>query len=400
MTREFHPRFILAKVMVMLCMILPVSYVAVAQELKLAGGDEENDIWTIPDGTPQELFQYMNRLKQIAPTERTREAAIAHMKKQVETVLAACDKILEGKPESEIEMLVINEKLQAYGALGQIEPAQAGQLINDLMKSLENDTREPIIELVRMYRMQERIANFARMPKESQVAFMDELAEKIQKDGVDRALFGAILQISQSLTQSESTADAVGLFELLAKGMEESNDQMLKARAPTARGMARRFNLPGNFMEITGTTAEGEPFDWDSYRGKVVLVDFWASWCGPCRSEIPNMKEQLEKYGDKGFEIVGVNLDNTVEQYEQYVQTEGLTWTNLMSQKETERGWDNPLAAHYGITGIPTAILVDQEGKVVSMMARGSQLNLLLDELLGDGEGGDGETEDEESEAS
>ena len=157
----------------------------------------------------------------------------------------------------------------------------------------------------------------------------------------------------------------------------------MSSRAERTRGAARRLKLPGNFMEITGKTAEGEELDWASYRGKVVLVDFWASWCGPCRAEIPNIKAQLEAYSSKGFAIVGVNLDTTKEAYQKYVDKEELSWTNLMSDKEEERGWNNPLANYYGVSGIPTAILVDKEGKVISMSARGTQLNKLLEEQLG-----------------
>jgi thioredoxin-related protein len=103
------------------------------------------------------------------------------------------------------------------------------------------------------------------------------------------------------------------------------------------------------------------------------------------------MKAQLKKYGDRGFAIVGINLDRTINEYQNYVDREELTWVNLMSQKESERGWNSPLAVHYGISGIPTAILVDKEGKVVSMTARGGELNRLLAELLGDVETGDSE---------
>ena len=128
----------------------------------------------------------------------------------------------------------------------------------------------------------------------------------------------------------------------------------------------------------------------DFIGGGPRLLNLWASWCGPCRAEIPNMKAQLEAYGDRGFTIVGVNLDNSMQDYQRIVQQEELSWVNLMSLKEEERGWNHPLAVHYGISGIPTAILVDKEGKVVSMTARGGELNRLLALLLGEAYGKSG----------
>ena len=164
-------------------------------------------------------------------------------------------------------------------------------------------------------------------------------------------------------------------------------------------GAARRIRLPGNFMKVHGRTAEGEKFDWSSYRGKFVLVDFWASWCGPCRREIPNMKAQLSNY-ESDFAIVGINLDTKKSSYDQYVEKESLTWTNIMSDVPEEMGWDNPLATEYGIMSIPTAILVDREGKVISMNARGEELNRLLEEHLGAAAGGDdGDSDDAASES-
>ena len=95
------------------------------------------------------------------------------------------------------------------------------------------------------------------------------------------------------------------------------------------------------------------------------------------------MKRNLALYGERGFHIVGVNLDKSLEACEKYVDQEQLPWVNLISDKDGQRGWDNPLATHYGISAIPTAILVDQEGKVVSLRARGKELDRLLEKLLG-----------------
>jgi thiol-disulfide isomerase/thioredoxin len=167
---------------------------------------------------------------------------------------------------------------------------------------------------------------------------------------------------------------------------EASDNEEIKATLEESNlaGMTRRLSLMGNPMEITGTLLGGEEVDWESYRGKVVLVDFWATWCGPCRAEVPNILAMHKAYGAKGFDVLGVSLDETAEDAETYIEEQGIPWKSLFSDKEEERGWANPLARYYGINGIPTAILVDQEGKVVDMNARGERLQQRLQELLGD----------------
>ena len=147
-------------------------------------------------------------------------------------------------------------------------------------------------------------------------------------------------------------------------------------------GAARRLDLLGNPLELSGTEMDGSKFDWAKYRGKVVLVDFWATWCGPCLAELPNVKKNYELYHDKGFDIVGVSLDQDRAKLEEFLQKEQNPWTTLH-----DGAWnDNAVATYYGIMGIPTVILVDKEGKVVSTRARGPELGKLLAELLGPAE--------------
>jgi len=114
-----------------------------------------------------------------------------------------------------------------------------------------------------------------------------------------------------------------------------------------------------------------------------VLVDFWATWCGPCRAEVPNVLENYLKYHKLGFDVVGISLDEKRSDAEDYVTQTNIPWPSLFHESSGETGWQNPMAVKYGITGIPTAILVDQEGNVVSMQARGPRLGAALEKLLG-----------------
>ena len=108
------------------------------------------------------------------------------------------------------------------------------------------------------------------------------------------------------------------------------------------------------------------------------------------------MKRNLASYGDKGFEIVGINLDSSRDAFEKCIEDKEITWTNLLGDPTEGGGWDHPMATYYGISAIPTAILVDQEGKVVSLRARGSELDRLLADILGPVEES---TEDDEADS-
>ena len=341
----------------------------------------EENLFVVPDGSAAELFAFINKVKRTPSTKRDREARIAHLTEQVKAVLEACDRIMASEPEVAVELKVVNERLGAYRA-ARSTALNVGGKEKELLTALESDTRPEVVKFWSARRLTEKANSIRSMSAEERTQFVEELFALIDEKGIDRSTYGTTSSVARFLG-AKNPEEGAQIYERLAAAMEKSEDAEISERAAKAIGAARRMRLPGRFMEVMGRTAEGDEFDWDSYRGKVVLVDFWASWCGPCRAEIPNMKAQLEKYADKGFAIVGVNLDTSVERYQQYVDSQKLTWTNLMSDNPEEMGWENPLATYYGVSGIPTAILVDKEGKVVSLAARGNELNAKLVELLG-----------------
>lgn len=128
---------------------------------------------------------------------------------------------------------------------------------------------------------------------------------------------------------------------------------------------------PGaTFPDFNETDINGKPFTLANYKGKVVLLDFWATWCGPCRAELPNVLETYNKYHSKGFEIMGISLDENKEKLVQFIKDKNIPWQQYFDGK----GWENKLGQKYGITAIPATFLIDGQGKIVARDLYGEEL--------------------------
>jgi thiol-disulfide isomerase/thioredoxin len=131
--------------------------------------------------------------------------------------------------------------------------------------------------------------------------------------------------------------------------------------------------------ELALETPEGNIFKLSDLKGQYVMIDFWASWCGPCRRENPNVVAAYKKYHSAGFEILGVSLDNEKAKWTAAIAADGLTWKHISDLK----GWQSVAAQTYEISSIPATVLLDKEGKIVARNLRGPALEAKLMEIFG-----------------
>jgi thiol-disulfide isomerase/thioredoxin len=131
--------------------------------------------------------------------------------------------------------------------------------------------------------------------------------------------------------------------------------------------------------EITMNTTEDKPLSLSSLKGKVVLVDFWASWCGPCRAENPNVVAAYNKYKSKGFEIFSVSLDKDKDKWMAAIQKDNLTWKSHVCDFKY---WQSPVVQLYNFTGIPYNVLLDKKGNIIAKNLRGEELEKKLEEVF------------------
>ncbi len=140
-----------------------------------------------------------------------------------------------------------------------------------------------------------------------------------------------------------------------------------------------KVNGIGTEMEdFTQNDTDGKPFKLSSLRGKYVLVDFWASWCRPCRQENPNVVANYNKYKSKNFTVLGVSLDKAKPAWVEAINMDGLTWTHVSDLQ----GWSNAVAQQFRITSIPQNFLVGPDGKIIAKNLRGAALDHKLEQLL------------------
>ncbi len=163
--------------------------------------------------------------------------------------------------------------------------------------------------------------------------------------------------------------------------LEEVENYLLQRQRYEEQQKALAKLAPGNpAPEITLNDPSGNSRSLSDLKGKVVLIDFWASWCRPCRAENPNVVRLYNKYKNKGFDIFSVSLDQQADKWIAAIEQDGLVWENHVSDL---LGWNTSVTSLYGFSGIPYTVLIDKQGNIIASKLRGPSLEAKLKEIFG-----------------
>jgi thiol-disulfide isomerase/thioredoxin len=307
--------------------------------------------------------------------------------------LEAANKIIAANPTKEQRCEALKIKLEAFGSMPTLPNddtiiAKEEKLVEEFEKAgLSTEARQAL----RMA-LATRVQLAPGRTPEDREKTIEKVKDFIRSGQVDASGISLASSTGRAAEGSGSTELAIKTYRDLGKLLLEQKDEKVAQAAARFIGAARRLELKDNTMLIEGTTLEGKPLDWSKYSGKIVLIDFWATWCPPCRAELPNVRKNYEAYHDRGFEVIGVSLDQKREDLDKFMEKEKLPWTIVTDDSwNKEKGVTSDgeklvpghLADYYGVFGIPTMILLGKDGKAITITARGEALTHELEKAFG-----------------
>lgn len=348
-----------------------------------------NAQFAVPDGANARKLDFLDRLTRPSANFTSAAQADKYWSQAAASLVVGADEVLAAKPTDAEASEAVQFKVEGLRILAMLGDKKADKERAEFLNACLKDPRFEVSSVVGPMRMVPKMRMWGDLDPTERTAAADKYIEDVKTAGPTPSQARLVVGFADSLADSPDPLDtelAIRVVDQLLptfqKAFRSSSDPMLKELLAGIEGLGRRLHLLGNKIELEGTYLDGKPFDWKSYRGKVVLVDFWASTCPECLREIPNIQAMYREYHDKGFEVLGICMDNDRRLAEQYIRQFGMNWPQLFTDNPPE-GWKHAMQQRYAVTSIPRAILVDQEGTVVTTLARGEILEAYLQKLLG-----------------
>lgn len=278
---------------------------------------------------------------------------------------------MESFPGSTVSGAKENELYKSYSQKsGEAQRKIIDDLTNKYGKELINNRKPDTSDIKYKQLMQD----YQQMSAASEKVQAERLTDFIR---ANPASFSAVFLLN-SYGRTMELPKVESLYAILSPKYKET----LSGKAIANGIEARKITAIGKTApDFTQPDTSGNLVKLSSLRGKYVLIDFWASWCGPCRAENPNLVKTFNHYKDKGFTVLGVSLDQPgkKEAWLKAIYKDNLTWTQVSDLKF----WENEVAVKYGVKAIPTNLLLDKEGKIIAKDLRGAELDKKLAEVFG-----------------
>lgn len=310
------------------------------------------------------------------------EAEAQHRAFVAELPAIVADILKNPQTDAALRGQAISLKLNALFTSASQDEAAATAFLDEL-KLASADKDPGVVNVARQIDVHYQMARLMQEKETDPASLVAAVASAVAVDQPDPAFFDQAREIVSELEQSGHTgaagqiADAVGA----AYGRFD-NEQLAEIARRWNESVKRRLNVVGSQIAIDGTLADGQPFDWPALRGKVVLVDFWATWCQPCLRLLPELEDLHARYRDEGFEIVGASLDNDRTALNQFLAQRKLPWPILANVAGKPETTPEQNADRFGVESIPFVILVDKRGKAVAAGLHGEALAARVKELL------------------
>lgn len=342
------------------------------------------------EGSVEDYFAFIKKVQsQKNLMGKPRPANQKEFRDRAVTVLKACneaaDKILAKDSLTKGQTTdAVKAKVEFVRQLARIDASYKDELASlpQLCKDKGLDALAEELEVFNfvneyMSALQSGNKGNAKKALDQMIAKGETEGKKITKELAQGLEF--VLQYAEYALEKDQLAE---VYEKALNLFKNAEDESIVRAGKMLEGTLRRAQLPGNEMLVGGTFIDDTEYKAEDYAGKTVLIDFWATWCGPCRGEIPNVKKLYAYYHEKGFEIIGISSDRDVETLKKFIEKEEMPWKQMMRDKALVADGQT-MGSYYGVTGIPTMILIGPDGKVITINARGQALEKALAEIYG-----------------